>query len=496
MRTHFSRSSWCLAAVAVGAFGAAFFTSADASAGGYTVARFGADHGSPAMPNTYAVYFNPGALGGTTGTTITGDVSVALRWVGYQRPAEALSPSDESTLSDVEYRQQNVGRANLLNLLAVPFAGVNTDFGGSKLLRAGFAVYVPFGGFATWDRRAQVGAAPGTTDGVQRWHNISGEILAIYNTFAFAVKVHPRFTIGANVSPVIHRVKTVRARNADGSDDTVAPSGLIEGRSLLEASGFNLSAALGVYWEPTDSVKLGLSYTSQPGFGETRMNGTLTTQIAGANPGTPDKVDFLQTYPDIIRFGAAAKVSEKLEIRGDIEFERWSVLKRQCVVKEGGECTVASDGRAAKAGETFNGDVVKEDKVILNVPRNWNNSYGIRVGPGYQLSETVELFGSVGFSTPAAPKETIDASTIDAYKLGATIGGKVLFSKHFAMAASYTHIHFFTVDTDGQSTQNIKGHPSKAGGDAGQYNASRSPSADGVYKSEIGFLNINAAYTF
>src|SRR5688572_22984362 len=67
--------------------------SSDAHASGYLTARFGADHGTPASPNTYAIYYNPAALGGTTGTTITGDVALVLRWVHYQRGADALSPS-------------------------------------------------------------------------------------------------------------------------------------------------------------------------------------------------------------------------------------------------------------------------------------------------------------------------------------------------------------------------------------------------------------------
>jgi long-chain fatty acid transport protein len=470
-----------LAALMSGAFGATVLAPSDAAASGYLTARFGTDHGTPASPNGFAVYFNPAALGGTTGTTITGDVSLLLRWASYQRGVDALSASDEATKQDPAYRSANVGRANLLNLLALPYLGVNTDFGGSKYLRGGYAFYIPFGGMATWDRRDPTQG--GTIDGVSRWHNISGQILAIYNTLAFAVKVHETFTIGANVSGIIHNVATVRARNADGSDDTISNGQLVEGRSLLEAHGFNLSAALGVYWEPTDTVKLGLSYTSQPGFGETKMSGTLKTQLAGTQPDSKE-VDFFQTYPDIIRLGGAVKATEKLELRGDLEFVRWSVFDKQCVVPKGDKCNVAEDGRDLSGG-----------KVILNIPRRWNDAIGIRVGPGYQLNDDLELFGSVGFTTPAVPKATIDASTIDSQRLYGTVGAKYRFSEHFALAASYNHIHYFTVNTNGANDQEIAGHPAK-GPDGGAYNASRSPSADGRYKSEIGFLNINAAYTF
>lgn len=499
-----SSSSLALATLASLAFGATLLTSSDAAASGYLTARFGADHGTPATPNTYAVYFNPAALGGTTGTTITGDASVLLRWASYQRSADALSPSNEASKQDLNYRAQNVGRGNLLNLLAIPYLGVNTDFGGSKYFRAGYAFYIPFGGFATWDRRPGNNGVPGSIDGVQRWHNISGQILAIYNTFAFAVKLHPRFSLGLNFSPVVHTVSTVRARNGDGSDDTVNPNGLVEGRSLVTAHGLNFSGALGAYWEPTDNLRFGVSYTSQPGFGETKMSGELRTQISEAPSGSPDKIDFLQSYPDVIRFGAAVRTSQKLELKGDFEFVRWSVLDRQCVVKAGGKCGVADDGGpmrdASGAAIRDAGGNLSNKDVVLNVPRKWNNAIGLRIGPAYQVTEQLELFGSAGFTTPAVPVATIDAATIDAFRLYGTFGARYIVSRHVALAASYNHIYFFTVDTKGRNDQNLQARPAGStdaqGVSGGEYNASRSPSADGKYSSQIGFVNVNIAYTF
>ncbi|MBX3258512.1 MAG: outer membrane protein transport protein [Labilithrix sp.] len=465
----------------------ALATPREAEASGYLTARFGADHGTPAQPNTFAVYFNPAALGGTTGTTITGDVSVLLRFVKYNRTADALSPSNDSSLADQSYIDANTGTASLTNLLALPFVGVNTDFG-TKNLRAGYAAYVPFGGLATWDRIRGVPGSPGSTDGVQRWHNISGQILAVYNTFAIAYKIAPaKLSIGASVSPVIHNVATARARNADGSDDTVSNGSLIEGRSFINATGINLAASAGVYYEPTDTLRFGLSYLSQPGFGETRMSGVLRTQL-GAGQESKADIDFLQEYPDIIRFGGAWRATERLELRGDVEFVRWNVFKRQCVVEKGAKCAVADDGR--RLTEDPDGQ-----RVQLNVPRNWDNAVGVRVGPGYWINEKLEAFGSLGMTTPAVPKETIDASTIDALRLYLTFGARYEINKHWALAGSYNHIYFFNVDTKGANDQNITAHPASSPG-GGDYNVSRSPSADGRYRSQIGFLNVNVAYTF
>ena len=458
----------------------------ESAASGYLTARFGTDHGTPAMANGFAVYFNPGALGGTTGTTITGDLSVLARFARYTRTSDALSPSDESYRNDPGYVNANQGTANLSNVLALPYVGINTDFG-TKNLRAGWAAYIPFGGLASWDRREGVAGSPGSVDGVSRWHNISGQILSIYNTFAVAYKITPSLSVGASISPVFHTVSTVRARNADGSDDTVTPAGdLVEGRSLLEAHGINFAASAGVYWEPTETLHLGLSYNSQPGFGTSRLSGTLRTQLGSGQESKSD-IDFLQTLPDIIRFGGQYQVNRRLDVKADFEFVRWSVFDKQCVVEKGADCAVADDGRRLPGPEG--------QRVQLNVPRNWNNAIGVRAGPGYMLTDDLEGFGSVGFTTPAVPKSTIDASTIDSQRLYFTLGAKYRFSKHFALAGSYNHIYFFPVNTNGANNQDLGANPAKSPG-GGDYNVSRSPSADGRYRSQIGFLNVNVAYTF
>lgn len=464
----------------------------EANASGYLTARFGSDHGTPAQANAFAVYFNPAALGGTKGTTITGDASILLRFARYHRGDDALSPSNQDIGNDPAYRNANTGTANLTNVLALPFLGFNTDFG-TRNLRFGYAAYVPFGGLAKWDKRDGVPGNPGTKDGVSRWHNISGQILAIYNTFALAYRFqrqdrdYPAFSIGASASPVIHHVATVRARNVDGSDDTIANGSVIEGRSYIDATGLNFGLSAGIFVEPSEDLRLGLSYISQPGLGETRMSGELKTQL-GAGQQSVSKIDFLQTYPDVIRFGVGFKATPRLDLRGDFEFVRWSVFERQCVVEKGASCAVDPDGRR----QVGSPDAVK---VQVNVPRNWNNAIGFRVGPGYMFTDQLEGFASLGFTTPAVPKETIDAATIDSQRLYATVGARYEISKHFSLAGSYNHIYFVPVDTKGANNQNLSDHPANAPG-GGDYNVSRTPSADGKYYAQIGFVNINAAYTF
>jgi long-chain fatty acid transport protein len=447
-----------------------------AQASGYLTARFGSDHGTPAAPNPYAVYYNPAAMGGVKGTQIVADLAVVLRYVTYERSQNALSPASPAQLNDPNYVRANTGKAELANVLPLPYLGVVSDLG-TKGLRVGYAFYIPFGGMAKWEQRdawANNAYAPGAVDGPQRWHNISGQILAIYNTAALAYQISPQFSVGANVSAVYHHAETVRARTFDSSDDVRSPNGALkEGRSYLNVKGLNLSAALGVYWTPNDKVKLGLSYTSQPGFGTTRMKGTLENQFGSdAQRAQVTEVDFLQTYPDIVRFGAGFRVSQRAEVRFDADFVRWSVFKSQCLVNRGAECELDANGNQTNG------------QVVLNIPREWKNAIGIRLGGAYWVTDELELFGSVSLTTSAVPKTTIDASTIDSTRIYGALGARYEFSKTFALAGSYIPIYFVPVDTKGASKHDNYG------------STSRSPSADGTYKSFIHMFNLNATVSF
>lgn len=453
----------------------------DAYAGGYLTARYGADDGTPAVPNTFAIYFNPAALGGTKGTTITGDLSLVYRHVSYTRGEDALSPSRPAQRNDPNYVRANTGTNTINNVLALPFAGVNTDFG-SKYFRAGFATYIPFGGMAYWGKNDEVTGVPGAVDGPNRWHNISGQILAIYNTLAAAVVLGDTgLSLGASLSGIVHNVATVRARNSDGSDDVTGPTGAIqEGRSYINGWGFNLGAAFGLYWQNKDeTARIGLSYTSQPGFGTTNINGTLTQVLSAAQPGADQDVTLKQAYPDIWRLGGTIGLSPRWEVRSDVEYARWRTFDNQCLVQRGAECTLDANG----------GDPTNKN-VILNIPREYRDTLTWRMGPVYKLSQKVSVHGSFGVGTPAVPKKTMDASTIDALTLFFTAGARFTPTKHLGIGVSYNHLYLTNVDTTG-----VAGQYNYRGPD-GRFNVSTSPSAAGKYSSQIGFLNANVSYTF
>jgi long-chain fatty acid transport protein len=438
------------------------------------------------MTNTFAVYYNPAALGGVRSTTIQADASILFRAASYDRPESALSPSP-TFVGNQNYKDANTGHASLLNATVLPFLGVSTDFGG-KLggLRGGYAFYIPYGGSADWNKRndaALSAAVPGSIDGPQRWHNISGQILAIYNTIALAYELPAGFSLGASISPIIHTAKTVRARNLDGSDNTVNGNRLIEGRSLIEVSGINLGASFGLHYDPFDDhrFKIGFSYTSQPGFGDTTMSGKLTQQLGNSPEGMPSDVDLIQAYPDLIRFGFSWQMAKQWELHSDFQYERWSVFKSQCLVTKGIKCNVDP---VTGADRTPADQQAMGKSVILNIPANWQDSIGARIGAVFSPMENLGVFASTAFGTPATRPDTINAAAIDAFRIYATLGARMRVGKHITLAGSYNHVFFLDVNTNGTSTLYKFQTPSA------------SPSADGVYKTTVGFFTADVAYTF
>lgn len=314
-----------------------------AHANGYLVARFGADHGTPAMANTFAVFYNPAAIAGTDGTNITLDAAPVLRIASYERGNDALSnpaladPNNNSA-DAIRYRAANTGKATLTNLQALGFFGLTTDLGlKNSPIRIGYATSIPFGGQAMWDKRSDAitkdPEAPGAIDGVQRWANISGRIFSIFNTLAVSAmivdKPTARFSVGASFSAVYNIVDTSRARTIGSNDDSLQVGNtLAEGRALVQAHGLNFAAGAGLYFEIPKKLSLGLSYMSQPGFGTMRLSGELTADNAFATKATAVPIEFLQTFPDVIRFGAEYRATDKITLRSDLEFARWSVFRQ------------------------------------------------------------------------------------------------------------------------------------------------------------------------
>jgi long-chain fatty acid transport protein len=475
--------------------------SSEASAAGLSTARFGGEHGHPTTSNPSGIYYNPGAIALSEGTHIMIDGLIALRKVTYDRPNTAVSPQNgvegQPNYSLSEFDGANNGQASLFNVAGAPFIGVTSDFG-TDLVYAGVAAYVPFGGGATWSKnKAFIDSdmAPGAVDGQQRWYAIDGSIRSFYITGALAFKIKPaKLTIGASGSAIFTSFDTIRARNADGTDNLVTGMpgsfALKEGRSWLQASGWQGGFAVGMTAEPIDDVLwIGASYTSQPNVaGGMTLKGTLTNILTtSASPSTTD-IELTQSFPDILRLGFRVRPIPKLELRVFADYTRWSVMDKQCVLiasEPKRKCDFPGADKAIEDPGSFGasaGDATLG--VTQHLPRFWKDSGGVRIGAGYWFIDQLETYIGVGYDSSAIPVETVDPALFDMDKISVSVGALWQAHRHVAIGATIAQIVYFPLDTKGRNILNKFEPPT------------RQASADGVYKQWLTVGNLYLDISF
>jgi long-chain fatty acid transport protein len=476
-RTRFVLAAALLAAPAV------VLMPSTAHAGGFLTDTFGSDHGQPALSNAYSVYFNPAAMAGMKGSDLTLDGVFAARSLSFNRAQSALSPNCGASsatcavTSDPTYVAANTGQATLFNVLAAPYLGFVTDFGGSNW-RLGVAGYVPFGGQVSWDKLQafqNYPGAPGAYDGPQRWGSISTDFTSIYGTLALAYRIEAaHLGIGVSASVIRTSIQDTRAHNFNGSDDVIENGKIVEGRSYLNVSGIQAGIGAGLYWEPVPTVHLGASYTSQPNFGTMRLNGTFQYYSPGTSI-APSNVDLLQAYPDVIRAGGAWRVAPDTELRLDLTYERWSVFQNQCIVPQGQACALNSNGSVATTNSA--------QAVIQNVPRNGQDTVKVRLGGAYWVLPQTEIFGSGAYETSSIKDAYEDPLVFDSQRIIGTLGVRHGFTKNFYGMAAYSYAYFLPLTVTDSAYNTYAG-------------ASKTPSENGSYSSAVYLLDLALSYVF
>ncbi len=456
-------------------------------ASGFSVARFGGEHGHPTTSNATAIYYNPAGLVLNKGTHIFLDGTLVLRSVTYERPASAISNPVDMEGAEAA----NAGEATLFNTAVLPFMGIASDFG-TDWFAAGLALYAPFGGSATWDENDAYRDHPhfpGAVDGVQRWYSIEGTIRSLYLTAATAFHVEDaNLSLGLSLSGIKSEINSIRARNAGGSDDLVASAedpSLIEGRALLDAAGYQVGFGAGLIWQPLpDELWLGLSYTSKPNVsGGMELEGELTQILVTAKEPKVDNVKVSQDLPDIYRFGARMRPSEKYELRMFADYTRWSALEVQCVLLdgEGQECAYSgTEDAITNPGGVENAGTPPTQAL----GRFWKDAFGVRLGGSYWFLPELETLVGVGYDSSSVPVEVMDPALFDMEKMTASLGARWKALDSLALGLTFTQVIYFEVDTEG------KGINSQLGAGLAQ------PGNDGVYNQSVSLINFSTDISF
>ena len=461
---------------------------ASAFASGFAAARFGGEHGNVTETNPSTIYYNPAGYGLSEGMNLMIDLNIALRSATYDRPTSAIStpepyPSDAAL--NAEAVGANSGESSLSNTIMSPMIGITSDLFIDSPLKLGVAFFAPFGGQAVWDTTGESDRFPGASDGSQRWYTIDGTIrtLSITGGAAYGIE-KARLSFGASFNLYLTEVNTLRARDADGTDDLEADetSGTLkEGRSWVDVSSTDFGLGYGVLWEPIEKkLWVGASYQTRPNFsGKIEADGKLRNYL-GASQQTESDVILTTYLPDIIRLGARFQpMPEKLEVRLFGDMTRWSAMKQQCLIDIDAPdideaCEIGDDGAQVNDGTTV---------PIQNAARQWKDAFGVRLGASYWIND-LELLVGGGWDGNAVPDENLDPALMDMNKFTATLGGAYTIADMMTIGLSATNIFYAQRDTTGASGNESLALPS------------RQPGNQGIYKQNIFLINTNLQFSF
>ncbi len=444
-----------------------------ARAGGFSTARFGGEHGHAATDSVTSIFYNPAGLALGHGTRIYVEGTFAYRTVDYVRAEGTIDNPGTGTPDDAI--SANAGASHLANVLASPFAGIATDFGVDGLGVA-LALYAPYGGQASWDKNAAYEGStdyPGAVDGPQRWGNIEGAQRSVYITLGGAYASPERsVSVGVGLNIISSDISLVRARNATGTDDLVNPDGSVsEGRSLLEVSDLTVGLGIGAMWHPTDKLRLGLSYQSKPGFGDMTLEGDLTNKF-GSAPETTIPVVLLQRMPDAIRFGAEIAASDKVTVRIGADWTRWSAYENQCLVDDVSRTPADDSQPQCRFTETGAIDTAGGGGgVVVNLQRDWKDTYGVKAGVGIAATDTIEVSGSLAYDSNAVPDETMDPSLFDMNKIIVQVGADLGLGDKLTVSATLGQVIYFSRTTEPRADADEPEPPSLNPDMAGEYSS-------------------------
>jgi long-chain fatty acid transport protein len=468
-----------------------FLVPAAARAGGFATGIFGAELGNPMTDDLSAIYFNPAGISLLPGTRLTINGMIGYRSGSYDRPVEAidhvLAPGAKGSGTPQDAIGANSGHASFLNAQYLPFIAAASDLG-IKNFAVALGFYVPFGGSLAWDKSSGWqgnNTYPGAWDSPARWGMIDGDIRSYYFTAAAAYNIaRAHLSLGVSGNVVYNTITTLRGLSANGSDDLVSSNGgILEGRGLIDVSNVTGSVGAGAIWTPDPHVTIGVSYQSQPGFGRQTLTGTMHTRI-GQQQEIVQQVDFQQSMPDALRGGVTVRVAQPVELRAWVEWMRWSVFDKQCVLDQSNakrNCALTSTGAI---------DPTSGAGVILAIPRNWTDGLNLHLSSTIHLASWAELIAGLAYDSNVVPDSTLDTAFLDQNKIIANVGLRVfLLQRKLVLYPSWMQVFYLprTTPNPARDANGQRVAPSPP---------SLSPSGAGSYSESAGLFGLSLEYRF
>jgi len=316
-----------------------------------------------------AILHNPGGLAQVRGTRVYGGLSALTIH------SEFVDPQGRE--EETEFR-----------IFTVPHGYVTSDLGFETLI-FGIGVYSPFG----------IGGREWKKTGLTRYLSTKDMIGTVSVNPTVAWQALPWLSVAAGIDYMHAFVENERRL-----DQSMVLYG--DARSRTEADGGGWGYNLGLLINVGNRIRVGLAYRSKI---EVDFDGDL--EIENIAPGLQplfggaefkSNVGTSSTFPDIIGGGISWMPTEKLLLDFDLEVVRWSSFDRQFLnVKR---------------------EVPEAGIFDKTVPQDWDDSWQLKFGSEYRVSENFALRGGYAFIGQSVPEHTLGPGNPDANQHNFSVG--------------------------------------------------------------------------
>ncbi len=227
----------------------------------------------------------------------------------------------------------------------------------------------------------------------------------------------------------------------------------------LDGKGEGLGANASIMLKANEALNLGLTYRSRI---KINVEGTADVGALGISNSAKTEI----TLPDLLELGTSYKASEKLRLNADLEYNWWSTYDRLVVQSN----TIHQLG--VLMGDPSAPDTATDEK-------DWKNTWCLRVGGQYQLSEQWKLRAGYVYDQTPVPSNRFETRVADADRQGVTIGTGYT-GGNVTIDVSYMYLRFM----------NRTITASLAGGSTPE------TSLNGTYKSTANLVAMTIAYKF
>lgn len=346
--------------------------------------------GTACIQDAAALFYNPGGAAFVEGSSINAGVT--------------------PTIGKGMFLDQNTGRTyETTSPVSTPFAAYGLfALKDSNNLKAGLAVYTPFGSTIQWE-----------DNWAGRFALTRLQLQAIFFQPTISYQINRKWGIGAGFIYSYGKVnlqKDIPLMDANGNYGHAELSG--------KASGFGFN--VGIYYKPVEKFSIGLTYRSKVNMAVN--NGQATFRVpSSVKENFPDgSFKASLPLPDVGTLGFGIKPNEKLDLALDINYVGWQAYDTLSFDYELNTASL-SDTKSA---------------------RKYKNTFAFRAGAQYKV--TSHLVARIGLAYGITPVQNgyVTPETPDANRINYTAGLGYEFGKHLRIDASFLFTHLERTDTN------------------------------------------------